>query len=391
MKHKSFRKRRVKKQQPSKKKQQNDNFFESQVQRKCEKCKDEDKKEVQKKSDGQSTTASKSFFGSYMNTIDSKGSSLSKNNRAFFESRMNDNFGDVKLHNDKESASAAKEIGAKAFAWQNHIVVNSEYYKEGSLEGKKLLAHELKHIQQQKNGKHIIQMMLEEDATEPATKEEEEVAEPTTEEGVQQTSAADSETMEKEAEQEEEMIMVPENIPDFQTFGKAFAKTAYANSVTFEGRTDATFDGGTGSTRSLSRTPSEDCVNCAEGDCWHYTGQLQIDYSVSTNITLPDVPEGLTECQHERVRNAIDNVLSPHEDDHVTAFNQYNGSVTLPIDYTGCSAGIQEYVENLHYINAASREARVQAASDALDPFHVAVDLDCEDESTPAPTPDAEQ
>ncbi|MCK8521389.1 DUF4157 domain-containing protein [Aquimarina sp. D1M17] len=389
MKRKSFRRRKSsKKQQPSKKQQQNDQFFECQVQRKCEKCEDEEKKNVQKKSDGQSNS-SKSFFGHYMNTIHSKGSNLSKNNRTFFESRMHDNFGDVKLHNDKESANAAKEIGAKAFTWKNHIVLNGAYYNEGTIEGKQLLAHELKHVQQQKNGAFTIQMMPEDENASPANKEEESM-ESTGEEGVQQASNADAMAMEKEAEKEEEMVMTPESLPDFQTFGKAFTKTAYANSVNFEGRTDATFNGGVGSTRNLRRTPSEDCANCAEGDCWHYTGQLQINYSVSTSVTLPDVPEGLTECQHERVRNAIDNVLAPHEQDHVDAFNQYNGSVTLPIDYTGCSAGIQDYVQGLHEANAASRQAAAQAASDALDPFHVMVDMDCEDESSSAP-PETEE
>jgi hypothetical protein len=162
MKNKSSRRRRrVRKQQPSQKKQQSENFFEGQVQRKCEKCEDSDKKGVRKKSDGQSGVQSKPFFGSYMKNINAKGSRLSQDNRSFFEGRMNDNFGDVKLHKDKEATNAAKEIGAKAFTWQNHVVVNSDYFKEGSLESKQLLAHELKHVQQQKNGRHQIQMMPE--------------------------------------------------------------------------------------------------------------------------------------------------------------------------------------------------------------------------------------
>lgn len=371
------RRRRLKKQRPSQQKVQNDNFFEAQVQRKCEKCEDEEKG-VQKKTDGQADATGKSFFGNYMNNINRKGSPLSGQNRTFFEAKMNDNFEAVKLHKDKEAANAAKEIGAKAFTWQNHIVVNKQYFEEGSLEAKQLLAHELKHVQQQKNGRHVIQMMPEEES-----------GEPTKEEGVQQASTEEATTMEKEAEQEEELMMNPESLPDFQTFGTPFSNTAFANSVTFEGETQATFNGGIGSTRDLTRTPSEDCVGCVENDCFHYTGQLQIIYSVSTSVSLPDVPEGLTDCQHERVRNAIDNVLAPHEQDHVNAFHQYNGTVTLPIDYTGCSAGIQEYVQGLHDANAVSRRATVQAASDALDPFHISVDLDCEDESATATAPEA--
>lgn len=376
MKNKSSRRRRrVRKQQPSQKKQQNENFFEGQVQRKCEKCEDEDKKGVQKKSDGHSGVKVKPFFGSYMKNINTKGSKLSQDNRSFFEGRMNDNFSDVKLHKDKEAANAAKDIGAKAFTWQNHVVVNSDYFEEGSLESKKLLAHELKHVQQQKNGRHQIQMMPEDQS-----------AEPTKEKGVEQMAANDAMAMEKEAELEEDKILTPESVPDFQTFGIPFTKMAYAKSVSFEGTTEGTFDGGVGTTRNLRRAASEGCTGCTENDCFQYTGQLQISYSVSTRVTLPDVPQGLTDCQHERVRSAIDNVLAPHEQDHVAAFNQYNGSARLPINYKGCSAGIADHVQELHDTHAAARRAAAQAASDALDPFHISVDLNCEEEVAPAPT-----
>ncbi len=366
MKTKSIsRKRRAKKQQPSQKKHQNEAFFEAHVQRKCEKCEEEkEKKGVQKKSDKQSAHSPKSFFGHFMNNIDSKGSSLSTGKRTFFENRMQDNFGSVKVHRDEEAAQASKEIGAKAFAWQNHIVMNNHYYQEGSLEEKQLLAHELKHVQQQKGGKKIIQMMPKEGG----------------EESTEASSDPVAEEMEKEAEMEEEKVMTPESLSDLYTSGTSFTKTVFGNSVSFQGQTDATFNGGVGTTRNLSRTPAENCVNCAENDCWHYTGQLVITYSVSTSVTLPKVPQGLTDCQHVRVRSAIDSELAPHEQDHVTAFIQYNGTVTLPIDYTGCSAGIQEYVQQLHDENAMARRASAQAASDALDPFHVTVDMDCEDE-----------
>jgi len=375
---KRFR-RRAKKQRPSQKHHQNDAFFESQVQRKCEKCEEEEKQNVQKKSVGHSSHKGKSFFGHFMNNINTKGSPLSKNQRTFFESRMQEYFGDVRLHTDQDASNAAKEIGAKAFTWQNHIVVNSSYFNANSLESQQLMAHELKHVRQQKEGKHKIQMMPEEEST-PETDREQSMDQEA-QEGSRETVAS-----EMEAEQEEEKILEPETVPDFQTFGAPHTQTVFANSVTFRGKTDATFDGGIGSTRNLSRTPAEACAGCPDNDCWHYTGQLVINYSVSTSVNLPDVPEGLTECQHQRVRNAIDNVLVPHEQEHVTAFSQYNGTVTLFIDYTGCSDGIEGYVQGLHDANEAARQAAAQSASDTLDPFHVLVDLDCEDESTtPAP------
>jgi hypothetical protein len=369
-----------KKLKPAQKNQSQGDFFEAQVQRKCEKCDEKEEEKVQKKANEQSSSANKSFFGHYMNQIDSKGSGISKSNRTFFENRMQDNFGNVKIHRNSEATNAAKEIGAKAFTYQNHIVLNNNYFNEDSVEGKQLLAHELKHVQQQKNGRHKIQMMPEKEGTTPT----EETAAPTQEDGLQDATGKEGLAMEKEAEQEEVKVMVPESMPNFQTFGRPSIKKVKGTSVSFEGETTATFNGGVGTAQNLTRTPAETCEGCAEGDCYHYTGQFQINYSVSTAVSLPPVPEGLRPCQHELVSNAINNELAQHEQAHVAAFNQYNGTVTLPIDYTGCSAGIQEYAQHLHEADAAAREARVNAASAALDPFHVSVDMDCVDASPPS-------
>ncbi|WP_149304097.1 eCIS core domain-containing protein [Pareuzebyella sediminis] len=385
MKNKASRRQRSKKQKPAQKKTQNEHFFEAQVQRKCEKCEDEEKKGVQKKADGQSASKSSSFFGHYMNTISSKGSHLSKKQRSFFEPRMQDNFGDVKLHADKEAGNAAKEIGAKAFTWQNHIVLNKASIAGDSLEVQQVLAHELKHVQQQKNGKHVIQMMPEDEAA--ASIKEEETDQATKENEKEQGTTKDSVAMEKEAELEKDRIMAPEIVPDVQYSGRPTTKTVFGNTVSFQGVTTANFNGGNGRSTSLERTPVPEGPGCTENDCWHYTGNYVIDYSVSTSVTLPSVPSGLTDCQQERVRDAIANELAPHEQEHVAAFNQYNGSVTLTIDYTGPSAGIEAHVQHMHDAHEQARMAAANAESAALDPFHVEVDLECED--SPAVIPDS--
>jgi len=380
MKNKSFNhKRRIKKQQPAKKNQKNDQFFESQVQRKCDPCEDEEKKKVQKKTDSQTTSPSKVFFNNYMHTIDSKGSSLSSGNRAFFEAKMNDDFSGVKLHKDKEAATAAKEIGAKAFAWNNHIVLNSESITEGSIEEKKILAHELKHIQQQKKGEHQLQMMPEGEESKTAEGEEKE-----------STDEAKSSSMEKEAELEEENVMTPESVPDFQLFGRPSQKTVFGNSIPLQGRTTATYNGGEGQATGVQRTPVAATSGCLEGDCYRYTGQYIINYNVSTSVSLPGIPDGLRPCQEDNVRNAITNVLVPHEQEHVAAFNQYNGSVTLNIDYTGPRAGLEAHVQQMHDNDDLARMAVANAASAALDPFHINADMDCVDEVEPPTEPQPE-
>ena len=172
MKHKSARRRqRIKKQSPSQKQARNENFFEARVQRKCEKCEEEEKNGVQKKTDGPSDHSTKSFFGHFMNNIDTKGHAMSSQNRTFFEGKMNDNFGEVKLHTDRDASNAARDIGAKAFTWKNHIILNSAHYEDGTAESKQLLAHELKHVQQQRNMGYGVQMMPEEESTSPKQEE----------------------------------------------------------------------------------------------------------------------------------------------------------------------------------------------------------------------------
>ena len=158
-----------------------------------------------------------------------------------------------------------------------------------------------------------------------------------------------------------------------------------------EGETKATFDNGVGTTQNLVGKPSKDCAGCDDDQCFHVTGQLVINYSVSTNVILPDVPDGLTPCQHQRVRNAINNILAPHEQEHVKAFSQYNGTAKIPINYTGCKDGLEAFVQQLHDKDALAREAKANAASKALDPFHISVDLNCVDKEATTDMPETEE
>ena len=362
--------RRVRKQKPAHQQKTQDAFFEPRVQRKCEKCEEEDKK-AQKKPENSAGSAAQGFFRSYIKNIDSKGQRMTTGQQTFFESRMNDQFGNVKVHTDQEASHAAEEIGARAFTWKNHVVIRSSHYKPGTLETRQLLAHELKHVQQQRNGEFSVQQMPEKESTKGKSEKEN---------GPQ--------PLESEAEKEEERILGTESLPDMHFMGKPTEMSVFGDSVNLTAITNAVFDGGTSVARNLRRRPAEGCSNCADDDCWHYTGQLVINYRVRTSVSLPSVPSDLSECQQERVRQAIDSRLAPHEQEHVAAFSQYNGRAVLPIDYRGCSVNFEAYITQLHETHEAARQEAAKAASRALDPFHVNVDLDCED---PQPAPDEDE
>jgi hypothetical protein len=173
--------------------------------------------------------------------------------------------------------------------------------------------------------------------------------------------------------------------------GTTHDKTAYAQSVRLQGRTDATFDGGRFRTENVRVRSAEKCAECGGKERIHVTGVLVATYRVRTTVTLPsaaDFPD-LTECQRRRVRDAINNVLAPHEQEHVAAFAAYNGTTRTPFDLTLCRSDFDGTIQSMFEAEEQSRRDSAQAASDALDPFHFDADLDCEEQASQETTPEA--
>lgn len=119
------------------------------LQREAEK-KEEDKK-LQKKEAG-GATASTGNVSNYIGALNGRGHAMPPLVNQFFSSRMGYDFSKVRIHADKEAAESAGSVHAKAYAIGNNIVFNEGQYNTGSQEGKRLLAHELTHLVQQKGG-----------------------------------------------------------------------------------------------------------------------------------------------------------------------------------------------------------------------------------------------
>ena len=77
---------------------------------------------------------------------------LPASEKAFFESRLGQDFSKVRLHTDESAAASASALGAKAFASGNDIGFASGRYRPGTAAGRQLLAHELVHVAQQGRG-----------------------------------------------------------------------------------------------------------------------------------------------------------------------------------------------------------------------------------------------
>jgi outer membrane protein OmpA-like peptidoglycan-associated protein len=84
------------------------------------------------------------------NIRSSRGSSLDANTREFMESRFGYDFGNVRIHSGEREARSAESMNALAYTIGNDVVFRQGYYQPNTLEGRRLLAHELTHVVQQK-------------------------------------------------------------------------------------------------------------------------------------------------------------------------------------------------------------------------------------------------
>ncbi len=77
------------------------------------------------------------------------GKSLTSDTQSYFETRFGSDFSDVRVHTGSTADEAARSINAKAYTKGSDIAFAKGEYNPDSQSGKKLLAHELTHVEQQ--------------------------------------------------------------------------------------------------------------------------------------------------------------------------------------------------------------------------------------------------
>ena len=80
------------------------------------------------------------------------GSPLDKDTRGFMESRLGSDFSDVRVHTDAKAHDSARSVQAYAYTVGSDVVFQSGKYEPESDSGKRMLAHELTHVVQQRSG-----------------------------------------------------------------------------------------------------------------------------------------------------------------------------------------------------------------------------------------------
>jgi hypothetical protein len=126
------------------------------IDRKCSACEmeEEEKMKINRKASNASTMKTTNKLANEIDNIrSSEGASLDENTRESMESRFGGyDFGNVRIHTDERAARSANSVDAFAYTIGNDIMFDEGQYTPNTLEGRRLLAHELTHvIQQQRN------------------------------------------------------------------------------------------------------------------------------------------------------------------------------------------------------------------------------------------------
>lgn len=89
---------------------------------------------------------------SRINALKGSGQSLPDTVRNYFESRFGYDFGHVRIHTNSDAEKINRDLHAEAFTCGRDIYFGAGRYSPETLNGKRLLAHELTHVLQQEGG-----------------------------------------------------------------------------------------------------------------------------------------------------------------------------------------------------------------------------------------------
>lgn len=95
------------------------------------------------------STANEVVTEQLLQSVSDGGRPLSSSARSFFEPRFGRSFGEVRIHTGGRVDNAARAIDARAFTIGRHIGFKSGEHDARSRQGRRLLAHELAHVEQQ--------------------------------------------------------------------------------------------------------------------------------------------------------------------------------------------------------------------------------------------------
>lgn len=154
---------------------------------------DDERNRVQRKTAAPEGAGQAEAPASVRETLRSSGRPLDPATRAFMEPRFGADFSGVRVHTGDRAAQSAREVNALAYTVGRDLVFAPGRYSPGTESGRRLLAHELTHVVQQRGGGTALQRKVDPLAKAAAELEAEILADP-----VYKGLAADSQTRVKE-------------------------------------------------------------------------------------------------------------------------------------------------------------------------------------------------
>ena len=89
--------------------------------------------------------------------LNSPGQPLEPAARAYFERPFGQDFSDVRVHSGPRAAESAREVHARAYTVGPHMTFGEGQYQPNTASGRRLIAHELTHVVQQRSAQAVPQ------------------------------------------------------------------------------------------------------------------------------------------------------------------------------------------------------------------------------------------
>lgn len=125
--------------------------------RMCSDCDEEEQNNLLRKAEASSADSPATPQPIVGSTLNSRGKPLDDATRSFMEERFDDDFSRVRVHTDSAAAASARSLGALAYTVGNHIAFRDGTYEPGTGASRKLIAHELAHVvQQRQSERHAV-------------------------------------------------------------------------------------------------------------------------------------------------------------------------------------------------------------------------------------------
>ena len=115
----------------------------------CGKCADGEKRVRRRAARAGEVSHGASASGAVGDVLRSHGSPLEASTRTFMESRFGHDFSGVRGHTDARAHESARALNASAYTVGSRIAFGAGQYAPASVEGRRLIAHELAHVVQQ--------------------------------------------------------------------------------------------------------------------------------------------------------------------------------------------------------------------------------------------------